>query len=146
MASHLKRLLTSGAAYQAASLVAAFLALFTLPLYTRYLTPAELGYAETLLTAIILVSILLRFGIGEAFVRFYFDDDDLPSGDGILPPLVHAHCDKYSCRPQSSATSTIKLYCLLRAATVRDPVAIGPGFTPTSTLPPSTRTGYVFTR
>jgi O-antigen/teichoic acid export membrane protein len=76
---YLKRLATSGLAYQAASLVAGFLALFTLPLYTRHLSEAELGYAETLLTAIILVSILLRFGVGEAFVRFYFDDDDDPS-------------------------------------------------------------------
>jgi O-antigen/teichoic acid export membrane protein len=76
VASLLKRLATSGAAYQASSLVAGFLAVFTLPLYTRHLTRAELGYAETLLTAIILVSILLRFGIGEAFVRFYFDDAD----------------------------------------------------------------------
>ena len=33
--------------------------------------------AETLLTAVILTSILLRVGIGEAFIRFYFDDDDL---------------------------------------------------------------------
>src|SRR5262249_37937174 len=73
---YLKRLATSGVAYQASSLVAGFLALFTLPLYTRHLTEAELGYAETLLTAIILVSILLRFGVGEAFVRFYFDDED----------------------------------------------------------------------
>jgi O-antigen/teichoic acid export membrane protein len=73
---YLKRLVTSGFAYQASSLVAGFLALFTLPLYTRHLTQAQLGYAETLLTAIILVSILLRFGVGEAFVRFYFDDDD----------------------------------------------------------------------
>jgi O-antigen/teichoic acid export membrane protein len=76
VASLLKRLAASGAAYQASSLVAGFLALFTLPLYTRHLTRAELGYAETLLTAIILVSILLRFGVGEAFVRFYFDDAD----------------------------------------------------------------------
>jgi O-antigen/teichoic acid export membrane protein len=83
VASHLKRLATSGAAYQASSLVAAFLALFTLPLYTRYLAPAELGYAETLLTAIILVSILLRFGIGEAFVRFWFDDDDQERRDRL---------------------------------------------------------------
>jgi len=74
--SLLKRLAASGAAYQASSLVSGFLALFTLPLYTRHLTRAELGYAETLLTAIILVSILLRCGIGEAFVRFWFDDDD----------------------------------------------------------------------
>jgi O-antigen/teichoic acid export membrane protein len=73
---YLKRLATSGAAYQASSLLAGFLALFTLPLYTRHLTEAEFGYAETLLTAIILMSIVLRFGVGEAFVRFYFDDDD----------------------------------------------------------------------
>jgi len=76
VASLLKRLAASGAAYQASSLVAGFLAVFTLPLYTRHLTSAQLGYAETLLTAIILVSILLRFGIGEAFVRFWFDDAD----------------------------------------------------------------------
>src|SRR4051812_12335890 len=76
VASLLKRLAASGAAYQASSLVAGFLALFTLPLYTRHLTREELGYAETLLTAIILISILLRFGIGEAFVRYWFDDDD----------------------------------------------------------------------
>jgi O-antigen/teichoic acid export membrane protein len=74
--SLLKRLAASGTAYQASSVVAAALALFTLPLYTRHLTRADLGYAETLLTVIILVSILLRFGIGEAFVRFYFDDPD----------------------------------------------------------------------
>jgi O-antigen/teichoic acid export membrane protein len=76
VASLFKRLVASGAAYQASSLVAGFLALFTLPLYTRHLTREELGYAETLLTAIILVSILLRFGIGEAFVRYWFDDED----------------------------------------------------------------------
>ncbi len=72
----LKRLAASGAAYQASSLVAGLLAVFTLPLYTRHLTRAELGYAETLLTAIILVSIVLRLGVGEALVRFWFDDDD----------------------------------------------------------------------
>jgi O-antigen/teichoic acid export membrane protein len=72
----LKRLAASGAAYQASSLVAGVLAVFTLPLYTRHLTRAELGYAETLLTAIILVSIVLRLGVGEALVRFWFDDED----------------------------------------------------------------------
>jgi O-antigen/teichoic acid export membrane protein len=83
VASLLKRLAASGAAYQASSLVAGFLAVFTLPLYTRHLTRADLGYAETLLTAIILVSILLRFGIGEAFVRFYFDDEDAERRDRL---------------------------------------------------------------
>ena len=94
MASLLKRLAASGAAYQASSLVAGFLALFTLPLYTRHLTRAQLGYAETLLTAIILVSILLRFGIGEAFVRFWFDDDDAGRRD---PPRAAPRRRSSSC-------------------------------------------------
>jgi len=76
MAGLLRRLLASSAAYQAASVVSSLLALVTIRLYTAHLTDAQLGYAETLLTAIILASILLRFGIGEAFVRFWFDDED----------------------------------------------------------------------
>lgn len=71
----LKRLAASGLAYQAASLLAAFLALFTLPLYTRSLTQADFGYAETILTLVILASILLRFGLGEAFVRYWHGAD-----------------------------------------------------------------------
>lgn len=76
MTSYLKRLLASSVAYQAPSLLSALLAIGTLPLYTRSLTPADYGYAETLLTFIILTSIVLRLGLGEAFVRFWFDDED----------------------------------------------------------------------
>ena len=72
----LKRLLASSLAYQAPAVLAAALALFTLPLYTRALSEADYGYAETLLTFIILASIVLRVGVGEAFVRFWFDDED----------------------------------------------------------------------
>jgi O-antigen/teichoic acid export membrane protein len=73
---YLKRLVTTGAAYQFGDIVAKGLALLTLPLYTHHLNPAAYGPAESLLTAVILSSILLRAGIGEAFIRFYFDDDD----------------------------------------------------------------------
>lgn len=66
------RLLRGGAAYQASSVLSAVLALVTLPLYTRALSRADFGVAETLLTFIILASILLRLGLGEAFVRYYF--------------------------------------------------------------------------
>lgn len=76
MTAYLKRLLASSVAYQAPSLLSALLAIGTLPLYTRSLTPADYGYAETLLTFIILTSIVLRLGLGEAFVRFWFDDED----------------------------------------------------------------------
>jgi O-antigen/teichoic acid export membrane protein len=73
---YLKRLVTTGAAYQFGDILAKGLALLTLPLYTRHLSTEAYGAAETLLTAVILVSILLRAGVGEAFIRFYFDDED----------------------------------------------------------------------
>jgi O-antigen/teichoic acid export membrane protein len=74
--SLLKRLAASGTAYQASSVVAAALALVTLPLYTHHLSPDAYGAAESLLTAVILSSILVRVGVGEAFIRFYFNDAD----------------------------------------------------------------------
>jgi O-antigen/teichoic acid export membrane protein len=73
---YLKRLVTTGAAYQFGDILAKGLALLTVPLYTRHLDTKAYGAAETLLTAVILFSILARAGIGEAFIRFYFDDED----------------------------------------------------------------------
>ena len=76
MTSYLRRLLRTGAAYQLADAVSKVVALALLPLYTRHLTRADYGTAELLLTTIILVSIILRLGLGEAFVRFHFLDAD----------------------------------------------------------------------
>jgi O-antigen/teichoic acid export membrane protein len=73
---YLKRLLTTGAAYQAADIVAKGLAVILLPLYTRHVPEAGYGAYQTLLTSVILSSIVLRMGLGEAFVRFYFTDRD----------------------------------------------------------------------
>ena len=83
MFGYLKRLVTTGAAYQFGDILAKGLALLTLPLYTRHLDTQAYGAAEALLTAVILASILLRAGIGEAFIRFYFDDDDGARRDRI---------------------------------------------------------------
>ncbi|HEY3830013.1 MAG TPA: lipopolysaccharide biosynthesis protein [Solirubrobacteraceae bacterium] len=76
MRDYLKRLLTTGAAYQAADIVAKGLAVILLPLYTRHVPEASYGAYQTLLTSVILSSIVLRMGLGEAFVRFYFTDRD----------------------------------------------------------------------
>src|SRR5918999_5631975 len=76
MTSYLRRLLRTGAAYQLADAVSKVLALALLPVYTRHLTRADYGTAELLLTTIILVSIILRLGLGEAFVRLHFLDAD----------------------------------------------------------------------
>ncbi len=76
MLGYLKRLVTTGAAYQFGDIVAKGIALITIPLYTRHISQAGYGAATSLLTAVILASIFLRVGIGEAFIRFYFDDED----------------------------------------------------------------------
>src|SRR3954447_18306126 len=76
MTSYLRRLLRAGAAYQLADAVSKVVALALLPIYTNHLTPADYGTAELLLTTIILISIVLRLGLGEALVRFHFDDAD----------------------------------------------------------------------
>ncbi len=83
MRGYLKRLLRTGAAYQAADIVAKAIAVFTLPLYTRHVSSGEYGAYNSLLTAVILSSIFLRVGLGEAFVRFYFEDEDQVRRDRI---------------------------------------------------------------
>ncbi len=88
MLGYLKRLVTTGAAYQFGDILAKGLALLTLPLYTRHLDTASYGAAESLLTAVILASILLRVGVGEAFIRFYFNDADGARRDRIARSAI----------------------------------------------------------
>jgi O-antigen/teichoic acid export membrane protein len=76
MAAYLRRLLGTGAAYQFADVVAKVIALALLPVYTRHLTREDYGTAELLLTTVILLSIVVRLGVGEAYVRFHYLDDD----------------------------------------------------------------------
>ncbi len=83
MLGYLRRLVTTGAAYQFGDILAKGLALLTLPLYTHHVAPEGYGAAESLLTVVILTSIFLRLGVGEAFIRFYFDDDDPVRRDRI---------------------------------------------------------------
>jgi O-antigen/teichoic acid export membrane protein len=85
---YLKRLISAGFAYQAGDLLSKGIAVFMLPLYTRFVSAAQYGYAETLLTAVILASIVLRFGVGEAFIRFYYDDADEARRDRIAGGAV----------------------------------------------------------
>jgi O-antigen/teichoic acid export membrane protein len=88
MLTYLKRLARAGLAYQAGDILSKGVALFTLPLYTRYVDKSGYGYVETLMTAVILLSILLRLGVGEAFIRFYYDDADAQRRDLIAAGAV----------------------------------------------------------
>jgi O-antigen/teichoic acid export membrane protein len=79
VSGYLRRLATTGAAYTAASILSKLIAVALLPLYTRYLTPADYGAAEVMFAAAVSASIVIRFGTIEALLRFYYKDDEDPA-------------------------------------------------------------------
>ena len=73
MRDYLKRLArATGAAYTASSVISKLFAVALLPLYTRHLTRADYGAAEVLLATVVALSIVVRLGIIEALLRFYY--------------------------------------------------------------------------
>ena len=88
MISYLQRLGRSLAAYQVADVVSKFIAVLLLPVYTRYIHPAEYGEVELLANGVIFVSIVVRFGMIEAFLRYYFTDADQARRDALARRAV----------------------------------------------------------
>jgi O-antigen/teichoic acid export membrane protein len=78
VSGYLRRLATTGAAYTAASILSKVIAVALLPLYTRYLTLTDYGAAEVMFATIVSASIVVRFGLIEALLRFYYKDDEDP--------------------------------------------------------------------
>jgi O-antigen/teichoic acid export membrane protein len=78
VSGYLRRLATTGAAYTAASIVSKLIAVALLPLYTRYLTTGDYGAAEVMFAAVVSASIVVRLGLIEALLRFYYRDDEDP--------------------------------------------------------------------
>jgi O-antigen/teichoic acid export membrane protein len=79
MSGFLRRLATTGAAYTAASIISKLFAVALLPLYTRYLSTADYGAAELLFSLVVAASIVIRLGIVEALLRFYYKADENPA-------------------------------------------------------------------
>lgn len=75
MSGYLRRLATTGAAYTSASILSKVIAVALLPLYTRYLGPEDYGAAEVLFAAVVFASIVIRLGLIEAILRFYYLDE-----------------------------------------------------------------------
>ncbi|MDO8186348.1 lipopolysaccharide biosynthesis protein [Conexibacter sp. JD483] len=88
MHSLLKRLLTTTVAYQVGDIVSKVFAVALLPIYTRHVSEAGYGVAELMMTAIVLVSILVRLGIGEALVRYHYVDEDQQRRDALARRAV----------------------------------------------------------
>ena len=79
MSGYLRRLATTGAAYTAASILSKVIAVALLPLYTRYLSTEDYGAAEILFAAVVTASIVVRLGLIEAILRFFYKDDEDPA-------------------------------------------------------------------
>jgi O-antigen/teichoic acid export membrane protein len=86
--SYLKRLVRTLAAYQVADVVSKFIAVLLLPVYTRYIAPAGYGVVELLGNGVIFASILVRFGMIEAFLRYHFTDADRERRDALARRAV----------------------------------------------------------
>jgi O-antigen/teichoic acid export membrane protein len=78
VSGYLRRLATTGAAYTAASILSKLIAVALLPLYTRHLETADYGAAELLFAAVVTASIVVRLGLIESVLRFYYRDDEDP--------------------------------------------------------------------
>jgi O-antigen/teichoic acid export membrane protein len=79
VSGYLRRLATTGAAYTAASILSKLIAVALLPLYTRHLSLDDYGAAELLFAAVVSVSIVIRLGLIEAVLRFYYREDEDPA-------------------------------------------------------------------
>src|SRR5437764_11588943 len=88
MTGYLKRLVSSLAAYQLADLISKFIAVLLLPVYTRYISPSGYGTVELLANGVIFASILIRFGMIESFLRFYYTDADPARRDALARRAV----------------------------------------------------------
>src|SRR5579875_963135 len=77
MTGYLKRLISSLGAYQASNVVAKLIGVGLLPVYTAYINRSGYGTIELLANGVILISIVTRLGMIEAFLRFYYEDEDV---------------------------------------------------------------------
>ena len=84
MTAYLKRLASSLGSYQFSNVVAKLIGVGMLPVYTHYISPTGYGTIELLANGVILISILVRFGMIEAFLRFYYTDEDLARRDALV--------------------------------------------------------------
>jgi O-antigen/teichoic acid export membrane protein len=79
LGAQLARLGRHSAIYGVGGIVSRVLAVFLLPLYTRYLDTADLGAVGLMVAFNAVLVTVLRLGISSAFFRFYFDAAD-PAG------------------------------------------------------------------
>ncbi len=76
LGAQMRRLGKHSAIYGLGGIVSRVIAVFLLPLYTRYLEPSDFGAVGLLVGLSAVLVTILRAGISSAFFRFYFDAKD----------------------------------------------------------------------
>ena len=79
MASRIKSLFRNLVIYGLGDVATSLVSFLLLPLYTRYLAPADYGVIAMLLTIEAVAKIVFRWGVDTAFMRLYFDCRDTAS-------------------------------------------------------------------
>ncbi len=74
--SEIKLLSRHTSVYGLSNILNRIVSFILLPLYTRYLSPADYGVMDLLYFTTAFIGILLEVGINTALSRFYFDSDD----------------------------------------------------------------------
>ena len=72
----MRRLGKHSAVYGLGGIVSRLIAVFLLPVYTRYLDPDDFGAVGVLVALSAVLVTILRAGISSAFFRFWFDSQD----------------------------------------------------------------------
>lgn len=76
VAAELKVVSKHSSVYGLANLLNRIVSFLLLPLYTRYLTPADYGTLDLLYFATAFIGMIVDMGIGTSLSRFYFDSED----------------------------------------------------------------------
>jgi O-antigen/teichoic acid export membrane protein len=73
MLNRIRQLTAQSGLYGIGNLLPKAIGFILIPLYTRYLTPADYGILAFATTIIAILGILFEFGLGSALTRFYYD-------------------------------------------------------------------------
>lgn len=88
MWSDFKRFIKHSFIYSLGNFLAKAVGFFLIPLYTRYLTPADYGILELLDLTASMVSIFLGLRISSAIIRFYYDFEGEEKREVISSALI----------------------------------------------------------
>ena len=87
MFERLKALFTHTTVYGVGDVATSLLSLLLLPVFTRYLTPADYGVIALLVTVEAGMKVLFRWGVDKAFIRLYYDCADVRARQNLASSI-----------------------------------------------------------